>query len=314
MQKWKKKGLIYANEGNRAQIPTLFEADDKTWRIFFSEKNSLGQSVTRYIDVEEGNPSKVLYEATKPVLPLGAPGTFDSSGIMPSWILRARNPWSSRYVVYLYYLGWSCRTDVPYQIAIGLAASYDEGKTFKKLSKGPIMTVCHADPYFVSTPCVIQSSNASRDWKAWYLSSVGWIKHGNQFEPRYLIKYAESNNGISWTRRNAISVDFKKDDEGGIARPSVIVENDCYRMWYCYRDSVDYRTDSKKSYRIGYAESPDGYAWERKDALARLDVSENGWDSQMICYPYVHKYKNSLFMFYNGNGFGETGIGYAVLK
>jgi hypothetical protein len=29
-------------------------------------------------------------------------------------------------------------------------------------------------------------------------------------------------------------------------------------------------------------------------------------------YPYILKTKNKLIMFYNGNGFGKTGIGYAI--
>ena len=139
MQKWKKQGLIYANGENRAQIPTLLELDKKTWRIFFSEKNAAGQSLTRYIDVAAGDPSKILYEAKEPILDLGEPGAFDVSGIMPSWALSAKSRWSGKhYAMYLYYLGWSCRSDVPYQISIGAAASYDGGKTFRKLSKGPI--------------------------------------------------------------------------------------------------------------------------------------------------------------------------------
>jgi len=32
----------------------------------------------------------------------------------------------------------------------------------------------------------------------------------------------------------------------------------------------------------------------------------------MCCYPCVVTHENKLYMFYNGNGFGQTGIGYAT--
>ena len=84
-------------------------------------------------------------------------------------------------------------------------------------------------------------------------------------------------------------------------------------MWYCFRDSKDYR-DGTGSYRMGYAESKDGIHFTRADNKAGIDVSKEGWDSTMICYPTIVEVDGRLLMFYNGNGFGRTGIGYAVWK
>jgi hypothetical protein len=85
-------------------------------------------------------------------------------------------------------------------------------------------------------------------------------------------------------------------------------------MWYCYRGSIDYRTDKQQSYRLGYAESIDGLRWARKDNEVGIDRSETGWDSVMMCYPYIYEHKGRKYLFYNGNGFGESGLGYAVLE
>jgi hypothetical protein len=78
-------------------------------------------------------------------------------------------------------------------------------------------------------------------------------------------------------------------------------------MWYSLRRK-------NITYRIGYAESKDGIHWERKDNEAGIDVSENGWDSEMICYPAVIKVKGKTYLFYNGNNNGVTGFGYAELE
>ena len=91
-------------------------------------------------------------------------------------------------------------------------------------------------------------------------------------------------------------------------------ENGIYKMWYSYRSIEGYRTDQTRSYRAGYAESKDNISWERKDGQAGLELSSDGWDSQMISYPYVLDYGDKRYVFYNGNGFGKTGFGYAVIE
>ena len=127
-----------------------------------------------------------------------------------------------------------------------------------------------------------------------------------------LIKYAESSNVTDWKRTDQICLPYKFEGEA-IARPSVINENGGYRMWYCFRGSVDYRYHKGQSYRIGYAESHDGISWTRKDEDVGIERSESGWDSLMIAYPFVFNHRNEKYMLYNGNGFGESGFGYAVM-
>ena len=46
----------------------------------------------------------------------------------------------------------------------------------------------------------------------------------------------------------------------------------------------------------------------------RIDVSKQGWDSEMIEYPHVFDHKGKRHMLYNGNNYGKTGFGLAVLK
>lgn len=146
----------------------------------------------------------------------------------------------------------------------------------------------------------------------WYLNGVRWELVDNHPEPICHIKYAESQDGIHWDRRGVVCIDLKSSDEGGIARPCVIREDGKYKMWYSYRGSRNYRTDRRQSYRIGYAESDDGLVWIRKDEKAGIDVADDGWDSDMIAYAYVYERGQKLHMIYCGNGFGRTGIGYAV--
>lgn len=307
--KWEKQGLIYEPNGkyfwnqSHSQVPVVDCLNDKIWRIYFAARDQNGKSRTSYIHVEAGNPKNILYEHTSPILNLGEIGTFDDCGIMPAWLV---NHGSKKF---LYYIGWTVKHTVPYQNSIGLAISSDNGNTFRKYSKGPIFGQNTVDPFFSGTICVLKENQL---WRAWYLSCTKWQVINLKPEPFYHIKYAESNDGINWNRQGKVAIDYLDNSEGGIASASVLKEDDGYKMWYSYRNSSGYRENRKDSYRIGFAMSNNGIDWVRMDNKSGIDLSKSGWDSEMIAYPFVIKYQSKRYLFYNGNGFGKSGMGYAI--
>jgi predicted GH43/DUF377 family glycosyl hydrolase len=86
----------------------------------------------------------------------------------------------------------------------------------------------------------------------------------------------------------------------------------CYHMFFCYRYSSHYR-GRQNGYRIGYASSTDLVNWLRDDAKAGIDVSEEGWDAEMISYPHVFELDGKTYMAYLGDQVGRYGFGMAVL-
>jgi hypothetical protein len=306
---WVKQGGFFVPDGSlpwaltHAQVPTIDVLSDSVWRIYYATRDNKNRCSISYIDVEAGNPHHILYQHDQSILPLGKLGTFDDSGVMPSWIVTYEG------VKYLYYTGWSVRQTVPYQNAIGLAVSDDGGQNFRRYGEGPILGLTVHEPYFTGTATVLVEDGL---WRNWYAGCTKWEMIGGKAEPYYHIKYAESCDGVEWDRRGVVAIDYKDDNEAGIVRASVLKENGLFKMWYATRQGQDYRVDKTKSYRIGYAESEDGIVWSRLDDLAGIDVSESGWDSEMIAYPCVISVENKKYLFYNGNGFGRSGIGYAV--
>jgi hypothetical protein len=125
----------------------------------------------------------------------------------------------------------------------------------------------------------------------------------------HAVKYAESADGIHWRRTGEVCVGLKMEEEVAVSRPCVTLENDGYRMWYSYR-----LKKNGSAYRIGYAESKDGVHWVRKDTESGISVSSDGWDSDSACYPSVFSHGDRKYMLYNGNGYGVTGFGLAVLE
>lgn len=304
---WFKKGFIFNVAGDKfwnqthAQVPVVDVLVDRL-RIFYSTRNSLGQSLISFIDVKKNNPSEIIYVHNKPILDFGNPGTFDDCGLMPTSIITLDDK------KYLYYIGWTKKKTVPFHNSVGLAISTDSGENFKKISEGPIITTNYIEPYFSGTAFVMIDNGR---FKMWYLSCLKWVELENSTEPIYNIKYAESENGINWIQTGTVAVELN-EDEGGLVSAAVIKDNDKFRMWFGKRKKSDYRINKINSYRIGYAESKNGIEWDRLDDEAGIDISINGWDSNMISYPYVVCCDEMLLMFYNGNDFGKAGFGYAI--
>ena len=300
---WIKKGIIYNVSGNSpwaklyASVPIVDKIDTSQYRIYFTSRNLENQSSMGFFEININEPKKILFETNEPILKPGKLGTFDESGVMGvSLVTHKRKK-------YLYYVGWNQPKTVPFRWSIGLAISEDGGKTFSKFSDGPILERNTIDPYFVSSPFVILDNKL---WKMYYISGLGWniSKNGEKFIP-YHIRYAESSDGINWDRKGIVAVDFMYENETRIAKACVFQENEMYKMFYCY---------AIHNYIIGYAESSDGINWDRKDEQAGITTSKSGWDSEMIEYPFFINHNGKKYLFYNGNKYGKTGIGYAVLK
>jgi len=306
--KWIKKGQIFNVSGNlgwmnsHAQVPTVLVKEDR-FRIYFATRPKPGLSMTTFIDVDLQEPDKILYIHDKPILDVGKPGAFDEHGIMPAYACEHLGQ------IWLYYAGWSRRESIRYSNWTGLAVSEDGGKSFKKLFPGPVLDRTPNEIYS-ATGCYILKEKD--EWHMWYASGVEWIELNEKYEEYYVIKYAHSDDGIYWQRENRKLLPSKKKYEP-THTPTVLSKDGKYHMWFCYRGIEDFR-DGKDSYRMGYAWSKNIKDWSRDDEKAGIDVSKEGWDSKMIAYPYIVKTSNKVLMFYNGNGFGTSGFGYAYLE
>jgi hypothetical protein len=304
---WIKKGLVYKTNGafdwsrTHTQVPVADVLSDRI-RVYYATRNDQGKSNISFVEVCKDDPTKILYEHNATLLDFGNLGAFDDSGLMPSSIVNHDGK------KFLYYVGWTTRQTVPYQNAVGLAISSDDGLTFERVSEGPIISINHIEPYFSGTSFVMKDRGKFR---MWYLSCIGWKVFSGKPEPLYNIKYAESGDGVTWNQTGKVAIDLT-DDEGGLVSAAVIQTPDIYKMWFGKRKRVDFRENVLNSYRIGYAESKDGIEWVRKDDFAGIEPSADGWDSQMISYPYVVQVESRLLLFYNGNGFGQSGFGLAI--
>jgi hypothetical protein len=303
---WHKLGRIHclAASPQRAtthmQVPAPLLLGSRI-RVYFAARDMRGMSYPAYLDVDARDPLRVLQVQETPVMRHGPPGTFDDEGIMPACALHHDD------AVWLYYSGWNQRRTVPYHNTTGLAVSRDAGDTFERMFDGPILERTACEPYLAVTPWVLRQGDR---WHMWYVSGTAWKRVNDKFEPVYAIKYAHSRDGVAWERANQLAIPQRHADEA-CAHPTVIERDGRYHMWFCHRDTLDFR-DGGGSYRIGYAQSADGIAWKREDEQAGIGIGHEGWDATMICYPSVIEVQGRLLMFHNGNSFGQSGVGCAV--
>jgi hypothetical protein len=304
---WKKKGLIYCPDGKgffktHATRPIPYFLKRGVLRIFFSSRSAEDVPYPTFIDVQLDDPRKIIAIGEAPMMQLGRPGAFDDSGITPVSILR--HDGEDR----MYYVGWKRRRyAVSIEASIGLAILQNDGDILVRAYEGPILGQDINHPLMTAAPFVLFEEGR---YKMWYCSTTDWRFPDGDPEPIYTVFYAESGDGIHWNPHGEPIIDYRFDGEI-ISAPWVLHVKDKYLMWYSTRG---YATKAAKNFTIGYAESPDGINWRRLDEDAGIVRSENGWDSEMVCYPSFYFYKDQIYMFYSGNGVGRGGIGYAVTE
>jgi hypothetical protein len=301
--RWTKLGQVCAGGGHaawastHAAVPIVEPTSSHTVRVYFSARDEAGRSHVGVGELDLDRPSDGLHAWPHPALRPGCPGAFDESGVTTSCIVAREGK------RYLYYTGWTKGVAVPFYFYAGLAVSEDGGASFVRVSRAPILERSEVDPFLTASPWVLVEDGL---WRMWYVSGVRWDATPGGPRHLYHIKYAESRDGIDWTRQGRVCVDAASPQEYAFGRPCVLKDVDgVYRMWYSVRG---------RRYRIGVAESPDGLTWTRMDDVAGIDVSVSGWDSEMIEYPVVFDRAGRRYMLYNGNGYGRTGMGLAVLN
>ena len=306
--RWIKRGLVFEPSGQcgwintHAQVPTVLVLADR-FRVYFAARPKQDLSLTTYVDLDREDPQHLIALRCEPILERGRPGTFDADGVMPASAVRDKDR------VLLYYSGWSrLGGDAPYNNATGVAVSYDDGATFQRLFEGPILDRAPEEPWSATSPAVLRDGDR---WHMWYSSGTDWIRVDGKLEHVYVIKHAVSSDGLRWQRNNRQVLPTARTNESQ-TRPAVARLDGAWHMWFSYRGSVGFR-GAGETYRIGHARSDDLEHWSRSDDEAGIEPSPNGWDSQMLCYPEIVCAGDRVLMFYNGNGFGENGFGYAVL-
>lgn len=292
---WRKLGLVYQPQGTHAKLlshaanPLPIFLHDDIYRVFFSGRDAENRSSVGAVDIDVVQ-RKVVREYRDPWFTHGPEGSFYEAGV------SIGNDYEAEGKRFIGFMGWQNQQGSHWRGDIGRLQLRGDGMLALD-SATTMMGADATDPISLSYPFVMHDG---QQYRMWYGSTVTWDA-GNS-EMLHVIKRAHSQDGLHW-HRDGLAVPYTLGEAQAFSRPSVVRDEQGYHMWFSYRSG------SGVPYRIGYAHSVDGLEWQR--AEAGIDVSSQGWDSDMLCYPFVFNHAGTRYMLYNGNGYGRTGFGIA---
>jgi predicted GH43/DUF377 family glycosyl hydrolase len=302
--KWVKKGFLVDSNSfeidwykKNTMVPVPHLVSDSLLRLYVAmcDENNVGR--IGYIDVNPNNPSEIIGYSKIPVLDIGEDGCFDDSGVIPSAIYEENGK------TYMLYSAYQKQTKVPYTSLSGLAEISADKKTMKRIKITPLLERTEGELFIRSAAFCIKEGGT---YKIYYSSGLGWTENKIKEVPKYNIKLLESDNLLKW-HSSIPKVCLKlEEDEYGLTAPNIYKNKGLYHMFYSVRSI-------SKGYRMGYATSSNSYDWERLDSKIGLNVSPEGWDSDMVCFGNIFKYNEKTYLFYCGNHYGIGGMGYAQL-
>lgn len=297
--KWKKFGQLYFCSPiddylkTHASNPLPVILKDDVYRVFFSGRDKDNKSSIGYVDIDILT-QKVIKSCHSVIFKHGGSNSFYSHGV------SIGNLYSVGKKEYIQFMAWKISKNNHWRGDIGRLRVENKSELY-----------IDPETVFIGTDEEDQIS-LSYSWvmfdegvyKMWYGSTISWGSSNG--EMIHVIKYAVSPDGKIWEKKG-VAIPFEVGVAQAFSRPTVVRDKDGYHMWFSYRSG-----DGTK-YRIGYAFSLNGIDWKRKNDSG-IDISESGWDSEMICYPFVFDHKGKRYMLYNGNDYGKTGFGLAVLE
>lgn len=298
---WKKKGNIFSGKYidqyivSYASNPLAVYMYDDVFRVYFSGRSAENKSSVGFTDIDIVQ-SKLLFTCTDSCFKsANDPNSFYSHGVSVGNLYHID---SEQYVLFM---GWQIRNNQHWRGDIGRLMLSKSRDFFSLVGDKAFLSLDDEDAISLSYPWVLEDDGV---YKMWYGSTISWDSPNGEMV--HVIKYATSLDGETW-RKHGLAIPYELGVAQAFSRPTVVKDHDGYHMWFSYRSGTG------QKYRIGYAHSYDGLNWDRKDSSG-IDVSESGWDSEMICYPYVFDHKGQRYMLYNGNDYGKTGFGLAVLE
>jgi hypothetical protein len=301
--KWRKLGCVYTPTPlhpllqSHVTNPLPVWLTDDVYRVFYSGRDAQKRSSVGYIDLDIVT-QKVVAVHAQPVFTYGPVGSYYAAGLSIGGCYTVGD---TRYMLFM---GWQNPPDGRWRGDIGRLIVSADLHTLTLADETPLIGVNPTDPVSLSYPWVL--GDVANGYRMWYGSTHTW--DGGNGEMIHAIHHATSCDGEHWDY-HGLAVPFARGIAQAFSRPTVVGnDRDGYDMWFSYRSGTG------QTYRIGYASSEDGVSWRLRLDEVGIDVSDTGWDSDMIEYPYVLDHKGVKYMLYNGNGYGASGLGLAICE
>jgi len=297
---WVKLGQIFSEKDlpqknlSHSSNPTPVFITENIIRIFYSARDLMNRSSIYAFDFDILC-MKIVKSYEQCFLKFGNSKTYYRSGISLGGFYEFKKE------KFILFMGWENDQKNHWRGNLGRIRLCSNCKLLVA-DHNPLLKIDNIDPISFSYPCILPYKNKLY---MWYGSTKTWDGPNN--EMIHIINYAVSNDGTNWEKKGQ-ALPFKPGSYQAFSRPSVIKDkqNNLLMMF-------SYRPGNEVKYNIGGAKSENGEDWNLELSNLSLKVSKDGWDSEMVEYPHLFEWRNDIYMLYNGNDFGKSGIGISIL-
>ena len=298
LNNWQPRGAIYRPDetiswmsGGAGAFFAMPHGKD-TVRLFLTGRDKAIHSRIGVVDLRWSDRPEVIDAAREPVFDLGEPGSFDMDGVSYPWLVEADG------ALLMYYVGWNrLAGEIPFRNQTGLAISEDGGKSFRRVTKAPLLPLTDDESIGSGSCCV---ERVSGGWRLYYTNFLRWERRPEGPRHYYHVREAYSKDGIHWERPGKVIIDLVPPGEYALGAPDLDVR-DGHRI-------IHFTARGHRYQLFAAVEGADGN-WTR--LTGQLEIPHRGFDSDMQCYPRTLTFQGRTYLLYSGNGYGRAGIGYA---
>jgi hypothetical protein len=227
----------------------------------------------------------------------GEPGGFDENGVFPASIIDLENS------IALSYTGFQLGQQIPHYNFGGLAVRNEQNSLMQRISKAPILDRADEGLTVRAGLSAIRVGDFNdNDWLSVYASGSTFEFINGKMRPNYSV-FSQFSHPLKLQKSGKMTVPFN-DQEHGVGRPYLISNENLILLFYTRR-LKDF------NYLPGLAISDDqGKTFHRFDhILENVTQRLQGFDNEMQYFPAPLIWQDKLYVFYNGNNFGQYGMG-----
>jgi hypothetical protein len=227
----------------------------------------------------------------------GDPGAFDENGVFPASVIDFEDSWG------LSYTGFQLGYKIPHYNFGGFATRRDLNSPLLRVSKAPIIDRADEGLTVRAGLSAIKLDTGDKSkWISVYAAGSTFERINGKMRPNYSV-YGQYSHPLEVQDNGDLKVEYN-ELEHGVGRPYITTYNNLLLLFYTRR-----RRDF--SYLPGVAISTDeGKTYIRFDQILE-DVTPriDGQDDEMQYFPAPLIWNKKLYVFYNGNNFGQNGMG-----
>jgi hypothetical protein len=272
-------------------LPTPYVMADRV-RVFYASCDEDLRGRVFFADFASEPPFRLMAACPDPVCDVGPSGSFDCDGVNPSQIIETDEG------LVLLYIGWRRGpADEPYTLFGGFAQSTDDGLSFTRETE-PLLPARLGERLFRTAPYI------DRDEQGYRLLYIGGDKfvsgQAGHPAPVYSLMEMRSSTLRDWSgQARVLMAPDTEAGEVGFGRPVVTPDR---------RLLVSIRTLA--GYRLVESELDFNPSTRPKLTLVVPEPLEP-WEAAMTCFGAVCTAGANELLFYNGDGYGRTGMGLA---